>query len=239
MDKLYIVMPAYNEQDNIRTVVAEWYPLLNGKDKDSKLVVADSGSVDATHEILLELRKKYPQLVILSETKQQHGPKVMALYNYAIKEGADFIFQTDSDGQTLPEEFAAFWNLRAEKDAIIGNRIIREDGYIRKLIEKIVCLLLWLFFGVKIPDANAPFRLMKSSLLQKYIAVLPSDYNLPNIMITAFFVYYHENIQFMDISFKKRQGGKNSVNIFKIIIIGLNAIKNFYGFRKKMLKKGN
>lgn len=186
MDKLYIVMPAYNEQDNIRTVVTEWYSLLNGKDKESKLVVADSGSTDATHEILSELiGGGYSQLVILSETKQQHGPKVMALYNYAIKEGADFIFQTDSDGQTLPEEFAAFWNLRAERDAIIGNRITREDGYIRKIVEKIVCLLLWIFFGVKIPDANAPFRLMKSTLLQKYITVLPSDYNLPNIMITA------------------------------------------------------
>lgn len=44
MDSLYIVMPAYNEEDNIEQVVRDWYPLLNGKSPDSRLVIADSGS---------------------------------------------------------------------------------------------------------------------------------------------------------------------------------------------------
>ena len=55
MDKLYIVMPAYNEEENIRTVVEQWYPLLKGKSEESRLVIADSGSTDKTHEILLKM----------------------------------------------------------------------------------------------------------------------------------------------------------------------------------------
>ena len=46
MDNLYIVMPAYNEEENIREVVQSWYPLLEGKSEDSRLVIADSGSKD-------------------------------------------------------------------------------------------------------------------------------------------------------------------------------------------------
>ena len=65
MDTLYVVMPAYNERDNIEDVVSSWYPVLEGKNPDSRLVVADSGSTDDTHEILVKMQEKYPQLVIL------------------------------------------------------------------------------------------------------------------------------------------------------------------------------
>lgn len=95
-------MPAYNEEENITGVVEQWYPILDGKDDGSKLVIADSGSKDNTHVILEELRKsRFPKLEILKSDNQFHGPKVIALYDYAIKNGADYIFQTDSDGQTI------------------------------------------------------------------------------------------------------------------------------------------
>ena len=51
MDTLYIVIPAYNEEENIRQVINGWYPIIekyNGNDK-SKLVVIDDGSKDKTY----------------------------------------------------------------------------------------------------------------------------------------------------------------------------------------------
>ena len=41
-DVLYIVMPAYNEEENIRAVVEDWYTKLEGKNSLSRLVIADS-----------------------------------------------------------------------------------------------------------------------------------------------------------------------------------------------------
>ena len=234
MDVLYIVMPAYNEEANIERTVKEWYPILNGKDKKSRLVIADSGSTDKTHKILTDMVNDYPQLEILSDTGKQHGPKVIALYDYAIKQGADFIFQTDSDGQTDPNEFDACWNLRNQYDAIFGNRNVRGDGKSRAFVEKVVCLLVKLYFGVNVPDANAPFRLMKTNKVNKYLYKLDKDYNLPNIMITTYFVYYNENVLFQTITFKPRQGGKNSINIPRIIQIGWKALHDFHKLKKDM-----
>ena len=79
MDTLYIVMPAYNEEENIEAVVADWYPILEGKSEASRLVIADSGSSDRTHEILENLKTTHPQLEILADTDRYHGPKVIAL----------------------------------------------------------------------------------------------------------------------------------------------------------------
>lgn len=231
-----MVMPAYNEEANIESAVTSWYKVLEGKSEDSRLVVADNGSTDRTHEILVELQKDYPQLEILCDTLKQHGPKVLALYSYAIKRGADYIFQTDSDGQTNPEEFELFWDNRETCDAVIGNRTVREDGKDRAFVEDVVCLLLKMFFGVKVPDANAPFRLMKSDLVAKYIDRFDEDYNIPNIMFTTFFSFYGEKVLFKEISFKPRQGGENSIDLVKITKIGMKACSDFRKFRRQMKK---
>ena len=219
MDSLCIVMPAYNEEANIKEVVEAWYPILADKGKKSRLVIADSGSTDKTHAILEELKETLPNIEILSETDKQHGPKLIALYDYAIKKEIDYIFQTDSDGQTNPMEFEAFWNYRDQYDIILGNRQKRGDGKVRAFVEIIVCILLKIYFGVKVPDANAPFRLMKTDIVRKYLYKLPKTYNLLNIMMTTYFVHYNERVHFMTISFMSRKKGKNSVNVPRIIKI--------------------
>lgn len=234
MESIYIVMPAYNEEANIENVVKAWYPLLEGKDESSKLVVADSGSMDQTHEILIKLKETMPRLEILPDTDKQHGPKVIALYRYAIQNKIQYIFQTDSDGQTDPNEFEAFWQLRNEYDAVLGHRKVRGDGKSRAFVEHVVCFLLRLFFGVKVPDANVPFRLMKTEIVNKYVDRLPEDYNIPNIMFTTFFAHYNEKMIFKTITFKPRQGGVNSINIPKIIKIGWKALGDFRMFKKGM-----
>ncbi len=234
MDTIFIVMPAYNEEENIRDVVEGWYPKLMGKSRNSKLVIADSGSTDNTHNILIEMQKDHPQLTILSNTGKQHGPKVIALYDYAIQHKADYIFQTDSDGQTMPDEFEAFWDMRFQYEGIFGHRKVRGDGKSRAFVEKVVCMLLKIYFGVKIPDANAPFRLMNADIVKKYLYKMDPDYNLPNIMMTTYFVYNKERCIFKEITFKPRQKGNNSINIPKIIKIGWKALGDFRKLKKEM-----
>ena len=236
MEKLYIIIPAYNESENIKNCVDDWYPVIEAHDQDgeSRLVIINDGSKDDTYQILMDLAKDRPLLLPLTKENGGHGPTVLYGYRYAIEKGADYIFQTDSDGQTNPAEFEQFWNERNEYDAVIGNRVERGDGKQRKFVENTVCFLLRLIFGVKIEDANAPFRLMHTQLVAKYIDKLPEDYNIPNIMLTTYFVYNKEKVDFIPITFKPRQGGVNSINIKKIIKIGWKAIKDFHKLKKEI-----
>ena len=63
---------------------------------------------------------------------------------------------------------------------------------------------------------------------------MASDYNLPNIMMTTWFVYYKESVDFKVISFQPRQAGVNSVNIPRIVKIGWHALGDFLRFKKDM-----
>ena len=234
-DRLYIVVPAYNEEDNIDNCIREWYKEIEKYgDADSRMVVVDDGSKDSTYSKLSQLKEEYPRLIPLSKPNGGHGSAVLYGYRYAIDNGAEWIFQTDSDGQTDPDEFSEFWEKRSEYDALIGVRRVRGDGKGRKFVENVVCLLLRVIFGVKVQDANAPYRLMKSELVRKYIDRLPADYNIPNIMLTTFFAYNKERLLFIPISFKPRQKGNTSIDPIKIIKIGWGAVGSFIGFKRQI-----
>jgi glycosyltransferase involved in cell wall biosynthesis len=237
MEKLFIVIPAYDEEMNIKTVATEWHTVVAAINEESRLVIIDDGSKDSTLSVLNELKKELPQLVAITKSNGGHGATVLYGYNYALEHDADFIFQTDSDGQTLPAEFWQFWDIRDNFSAIIGYRNHRKDGFSRIFVTKVLKLVLWCIFGLNITDANTPFRLIKRDILKKYIIHIPANFNLSNIMLTVYLVKYKENIKFIPITFRPRQGGVNSINFKKIIKIGNQAVKDFMLIKRELDNK--
>ena len=148
-------------------------------------------------------------------------------YHYALDHGADFVFQTDSDGQTLPSEFEQFWQQREAYDMIIGWRNNRQDGESRIFVTRILRLVIRICFGVSIKDANTPFRLMKADTLRRYIDLIPNDFNLSNVVLSVIYAKKGCRVKYLPITFRPRQGGINSINMKKIFKIGRQALKDF------------
>lgn len=234
MDSLYIIIPAYNEESNIGTVAREWHRVAESTGPDSRLVIINDGSRDNTLEILNELKKELSQLVVLTKPNSGHGATLLYGYNYALEHGADYIFQTDSDGQTKSEEFYAFWDMRGAYDAIIGNRTHREDGLSRVFVTKTLKVVLNMIFHLDVTDANTPFRLIKREAMERHINKIPKDFNLSNVMLTVCLIKYGERVKFVPITFRPRQGGVNSINFKKIVKIGWRAVKDFSYIKKNM-----
>jgi glycosyltransferase involved in cell wall biosynthesis len=232
MDKLYIVIPAYNERDNIENVVNDWYPVVEKYGTDSRLVIVNDGSKDDTYDILLKLSETRPQLEPLTKPNGGHGATILYGYDHAIKSGADYIFQTDSDGQTLPSEFDEFWKQREEYDMVIGHRKGRQDGFSRIVVTKTLKLVCRICFHVTVTDANTPFRLMKAESLKKEIKYIPENYNLSNVIISVLFIKKGYKVKFIPITFRPRQGGVNSINMKKIFKIGKKALHDFAAINK-------
>jgi len=233
-DKLFIVMPAYNEEENIDQVAREWHEVVAKIGPESRLVIVNDGSKDSTYAKLLELKQELPQLMPLDKANSGHGATLLYAYNYALKENADYIFQTDSDGQTIPDEFYPFWEEREKYAAIIGHRNHRQDGFSRVFVTKTLKLVIRLVFGVSVTDANTPFRLMPRATLEKYIPQIPKDFNLSNVILSVLLVHNKENVKFTPITFRPRQGGVNSINFKRICKIGVQAVKDFRKIKKAL-----
>lgn len=238
-DKLYIVMPAYNEAANIVDTLTEWYPVVEKIGNDSRLVVVNDGSKDNTLSLMEEFAKTHPLFVPVSKKNSGHGGTVLFAYKYALDNGADFVFQTDTDGQTRPEEFWQFWKLRNEFDMVIGHRIGRQDGISRVIVTKTLRAVVRLRFGVNIPDANTPFRLMNAGSLRENIKYIPKDFNLSNVLLSVIYFKKGQKVKFIPITFKPRQGGVNSINLKSIFRIGKKALQDFKSLNIRLDKELN
>jgi len=227
---LYIVIPAYNESENIIDVIKQWYPIVEKISSDSRLVILNDGSKDDTFAVANEMTKQLSQLIVIDKPNSGHGATCMYGYHFALQAGADFVFQTDSDGQTLAGEFWNFWAVKDEYDFIIGSRNNRQDGFSRIIVTKTLKLVVRLTFGADIQDANTPYRLMRGSRLKEYMEVIPKDFFLSNVLLSTLAVKRGERVKWFKITFRPRQAGENSLNIKRIIKIGWKAIYDFREF---------
>lgn len=237
-NNVWLVIPAYNEEANIKNVVEQWYPVVEKISSDSRILVVNDGSKDRTQKKLLELQKKYPQLLVVEKENGGHGAAIRYGYDMALRAGAEYIFQTDSDGQTLPSEFWQLWMKRSNCGLLIGHRSQRQDGWQRVMVTKVLKLVLRVTFGVWVTDANTPFRLMHRGQLSEVLKEIPDGHNLTNVLISVLYTKKGYKVMYFPITFRPRQGGKNSINMRKIFKIGAKAFTNFMELGKTFRKYG-
>ncbi|MCR5508372.1 MAG: glycosyltransferase family 2 protein [Lachnospiraceae bacterium] len=233
-DRLYIIIPAYNEEANIRQVVDDWYKVVDVRSGDSRLVVVNDGSKDGTLNVLKDMQADRPKLTVLDKENGGHGSTILYGYKYALEHDAEYVFQTDSDGQTFASEFNEFWEDRTRYDMLIGHRNHREDGFSRIVVTKVLKFVIKMCFHVSVTDANTPYRLMNAAVLKEEIAFVPDDFFLSNVLLTVLFTKHLRRIRYIPITFRPRQGGVNSINLKRIFKIGRQSLKDFKELNKKI-----
>lgn len=245
MEKIFFVMPAYNEAENIVDTIKQWYPVvehINNKENcEAYLTICDDGSKDNTFQIMQQLKntENLQYFTPLTKTNSGHGATVLFLYRHAIDNGACYIFQTDSDGQTDPNEFWQMFYDRYNYDMQIGHRNNREDGISRVIVTNVLKLVVFMMFHEWVIDANTPFRLMKTEKLMAVMQVIPENYFLCNVAISAIAQKWNYKMQFPKITFRPRQGGVNSINFKRIFKIGWEALGDFRKINANLGKKCN
>ncbi len=171
MDKVVIVMPAWNEAENIKemikTLVIEEFPKIGA---DMQLLVVDNHSTDGTDEIVSEASKKYKNVHLVEQDKPGLGWAYVMGMQYAMKElHADAILEMDADFQH-PTRFVkpmveAYLN---GADYVIGSRYIKggsvpkEWALSRKAISFFGNLFIrTVLLNFKIHDLTTGFRLTR------------------------------------------------------------------------------
>ena len=77
-------MPAYNEEKNIGTVIEQWYSVVEKIGGDSRLVILNDGSKDATYKKIQDYQKKYDRLIGIDKPNEGHGGTILRGYRYAV-----------------------------------------------------------------------------------------------------------------------------------------------------------
>lgn len=211
---LILVMPVYNEEECISQVVREWHSVLASTGARFAMLVLNDGSTDRTAEELASLAD-LPGLQVINKPNSGHGPTILHGYREAVRM-AEWVFQTDSDGEMPATAFRDLWDQHNAYDALFGVRMGRSQPLARKIISAVSRVMVRLLFGPGVADVNTPYRLMRSSLLRPIVAQIPADTFAPNVIISGVFARWGCRILNVPVPHSGRRTGRVSLMRWKM-----------------------
>jgi len=120
--KALIIIPTYNESDNVATLVEEIYQ----HQKDVHILFVDDNSPDGTAKIIKEIQKERATVHLLERPRKMGlGTAYLTGFKYALGKGYDFIFEMDADFSHDPKEIPIFLEAIENVDLIIGSRYLK------------------------------------------------------------------------------------------------------------------
>jgi len=225
-----VVMPAYNEEGCIKSVVNSWISLIR-KFPGSEMLIVNDGSTDKTKEILDRLKHKFKELKILHKKNESHGATILKCYQEAVQTSHNWVFQTDSDQQFNPEDFNKLWANRQDSNFILGYRFRRKDIWYRKVVTKMIILFIIVTFGKFIKDPNIPYRLIKKDYLKKLLVFLPTKIFAPNIFLSILAISNKQNLINVPVLHQARKTGIISIKEWGLIKSCFRGFKELFLFR--------
>ena len=156
--------PAFNEAGNIERVVRAFADTLGGAGVDYEIIIVDDGSSDATPRVLERLGGEIPSLrVVAHPSNEGYGKSLRDAFAAAAK---DYVFYTDADGQFDLAEMLAFLPLLDGGNAVVGYRVGRAEGALRRFVSRGYNLLVRVLFGLKVRDVDCSFKFLPRRELQ-------------------------------------------------------------------------
>ncbi len=175
-----VVLPAYNEADNLVELVPETTAALRDAGVTFEVVVVDDGSTDGTAEIMRELRS--PEVTTVS--LRRNAGKSAALDAGLARVRGEYVVLMDADGQDDPRQIPrllAALDADDDLDLVTGRRAVRHDRLVKRTTSRLYNRTTSMVTGVSGRDFNSGFKAMRRELattlelygeLHRYIPVL-------------------------------------------------------------------
>lgn len=211
--KKLVIIPAYNESENIVNTVKE----IKEKASDFDYVVINDCSSDKTLEILESKHLNYINLPV----NLGIGGAVQTGYKYALEHDYDMAVQVDGDGQHDPAYLHSLEEtlIKENADMVIGSRFIKNEGfqstfarrmgivYFTKMIKSLT--------GTTITDPTSGFRLVNKDVIALFANDYPRDYPEPESIVAL--LKRKKKVVEVPVQMKERQGGVSSIRLWNSV----------------------
>jgi glycosyltransferase involved in cell wall biosynthesis len=164
MSSLSIVLPAYNEEENVESAVEQVSAVAQQLGVDYEIILVNDGSTDRTGEIGCELMQRIPNFQLVEHYPNRgYGGSLKAGFAAATKDLVAFV---PADNQFDFSEITRFLERINEADIVSGYRAERQDHLIRKLNAFGWNMLVRLLFGYLCHDIDCGFKLFRREVLE-------------------------------------------------------------------------
>ncbi len=167
--KVLVVIPAYNEEKNIKSVIEE----LKRDFKESDILVVNDCSKDNTEKKLKECNVKYINHCI----NLGYSGAVQTGIKYAYNNDYDYVVQFDADGQHIAKEAKKLYDIsiKTKADIVIGSRFIKKTNYkhpfFRRIGTKLFSKIIKIFCKVDIYDPTSGLQCLNKKVIKRYAKI--------------------------------------------------------------------
>lgn len=209
--KILVIIPCYNEEDNIVNTVEN----LRTACPDADYIIVNDCSTDSSVQIMKEHGYHYLDLPV----NLGIGGNMQCGYLYAVRHGYDVAVQMDGDGQHDPAYLMEVVQpvLDGTYDMCIGSRFIKKEGFqtsfMRRVGIRFLSWLIHLLCGKRVLDVTSGFRACNARMTAYFARHYAIDYPEPEAILAASLAGF--SVGEAPVIMKERQGGVSSIHSFK------------------------
>ncbi len=224
--KILIIVPAYNEEENILKVYNSIYEYNKKYKTNYDVLVINDGSKDKTEEILTKNKIKHIKLV----NNLGIGGAVQTGYKYAYDNDYDIAVQFDGDGQHDVNYIKNIITpiIEEQADFVIGSRFVTNDKdnfrstAARRLGINVISFFIKLVAKHKVYDTTSGFRACNKKIIAEFSNSYPREY--PEPITTVEMIKKGFKLEEVPVKMKERTGGKSSIHSWKNVYYMINVI---------------
>lgn len=232
--KIVIVIPTYNEAENIEVLLEK---ILALGLSDSKIIIIDDSSPDGTGKIVESLSKKSSSKVVVIQRKSKLGlgSAYKEGFKKALRQNASVILTMDADLSHDPNTIPGMLGELKESDLVIGSRYVEGGGIVgfplwRLALSSIAQALCRFFLGIKVADSTTAFRAYKAKVIK---SIKPDTIKSEGYSFLIEVVFRTQRAGFkikeVPIIFKARELGKSKVSQSEIFKAFLTVLRLRFG----------
>ena len=226
--KKIVIIPAYNEQNNIINVIRDLQANASGFD----YVIINDGSTDDTISLCIENGLNVVNLPV----NLGIGACVQTGYKYALENGYTVAVQFDGDGQHEAKYLEKMYDamIKTGSDMVIGSRYLAKNGFqsttLRRIGIRILSKLIKLLHKQEIKDVTSGLRMVNSRLMAAFSEYYPYDYPEPETI--AFCIRKNFKITEVPVTMRPRMEGDSSIDriqsIYYMLKVSFSIIIDYF-----------
>ena len=212
--ELSIILPVYEEEGSIETLVREIFRTLEDAGRQFEVVVIDDGSGDRTMAILQGLKDRFRERLVVARHPANRGNGAALRTGINIASG-EIVITMDADGQHAPADILKLIERIPPNDLVIGARM---EGYAGSWYRNAANgfynrFASWLS-RVEIKDLTSGFRAMRRQAVQHFLPLFPTGFSAPTTTTLAF-IKAGYSVEFLPIHVRQRETGTSKIHLFE------------------------
>ncbi len=204
--ELSVVIPFYNEAENIAPLLAELRATLDALGIAAEVIAIDDGSRDATAANLAALARDWPGLRV-ERLPTNYGQAAALRRGFAVARG-ERLAMLDGDGQNPPGELAKIWALRATADMITGARVARHDSTLRRTMSRLANTVRRALLRDGVSDTGCSLKIFRREVAASFLPIRTMYSFLPAFAVAAGFT-----VREVPVAHRARRAGESKYGL--------------------------